>query len=268
MKKIIHVILGFSLLSILTSCGDGEANYYYQNQPQTEEDKLINRSTLYYSFNESDGSIAYNSEFDDFHGTIVAASREPGKIGNALNFSNADGAHVLFDICCYEDTDTGEGGMRVSFPENTVTLAGWLKPADMSMDTNYPIFGGSDYGAQSMKLRVNNGAVEFLLFTENNGEAVSLITSTSTIDNDVWTHVAVTYNGSQAIIYFNGIEDNQSNITMPIQDIINDYYIGGIPVVFFIGPGEPSFPGLIDEFLISTIEFNQSEVEELYQEGI
>lgn len=136
--------------------------------------------TAFSSFNEIEGLFAYNSESDAFHGVIVGASREVGKIGNALNFTNVEGAHVLFDICCFGDPDTGEGRVSVSFPDNSLTIAAWLNPTAMSMDAIYPIFGGSDYGVQSMKLRINNGKVEFLLYTENNGGAVSIITSMST----------------------------------------------------------------------------------------
>lgn len=223
--------------------------------------------TAYYSFDETDGDTAYNSGFDAFHGEIVWTSRETGKVGNALNFSNTDGAHVLFDICCYADPNTGEGGMWVSFPDDTLTLAAWLKPTAMSLDLIYPILGGWYGSVQSMKLRVNNGFVEFLLYPENNGDAVLLITSTSILSNDEWTHVSVTYDGSQAIIYINGIEDSNSNITMPIQDIINDYFIGGIPTSYSAGAGAHSFPGLIDEFLMSASLFSQSEVAEMVAEG-
>jgi hypothetical protein len=250
------------LACLLVSCGGGSGSGNEFN-----DEAIQYGPTAFYPFDETDGVIAYNSKFDAFHGDIVDASRAVGKIGNALDFSVTEGAHVLFDICCYADPNTGEGGMWVSFPNNSLTIAAWLKPTAMSMETIYPIFGGWYGSVQSMKLRINNGAVDFLLYPENNGAPITLITSASTLANEEWTHVALTFDGSHAVIYFNGIEDNHSDIIMPVEDIVNDYFIGGIPTSNSAGTGEHSFPGLIDEFLLSTTAFSQSEIAELVSEG-
>lgn len=114
-----------------------------------------------------------------------------------------------------------------------------------------------------MKMRVNNGAIEFLLYPPNNGDAVSLVTSSSVLQNGVWTHVAVTYNGSQAIVYINGEADSYGDIVMPVSDIINDYFIGGIPSEQSAGPGQHSFPGAIDEVLISSESRSKQQIMDL-----
>ena len=63
-----------------------------------------------YSFDESTGTTANNVNYNDFHGQIIGAQRVEGKSGNALDFSSVNGSHVLFDICCYADPNTGQGG--------------------------------------------------------------------------------------------------------------------------------------------------------------
>ena len=221
-----------------------------------------------YSFDETEGTIAFNSEFDAFHGNINGAARVAGVSGNALDFSGVDGSHVEFDICCFADPNTGEGDIRVTFPEDTFTIAAWLKTSAMSIPNIYPIFGGQYSAVQSMKMRLNNGQIDFLLYPANNGVPINLITSSFVLTNDEWVHVAITFDGAQARIYIDGEEDSLSSIIMPVRDIVNDYYVGGIPLGFSAGPSEHSFPGTIDDFFISQNALTQIEVQELMLSSI
>jgi len=180
-----------------------------------------------------------------------------------LDFSGLEGSHVEFDICCYAHPDTGEGEKLVTFPNDTFTIAAWLKTSTMLTSNIYPIFGGWYGSVQSMKMRLNNGAVDFLLYPSNNGNPITLLTSSFVLSNDEWAHVAITFSGSQAVIYIDGEEDNFADIVMPVEDIANDYFVGGIPSQHSAGPGEHSFPGLIDEFFMSENALSKSEVQQL-----
>lgn len=246
---------------VLVSCGGGDG---VEGGDGNDSGTISYDPIGRYLFDEDSGSIAYNSEYGDLHGEIVGASRIIGKEGNALDFSYVNGSYVIFDICCYGDPDTSEGEIRVSFPNNSFTIAAWLKPSALLMDTIYPIFGGWYGSVQSMKLRINDGSIDFLLYPENNGDPITLITSTSVLENDQWTHVAVTYDGSEAVAYINGKEDNYSEIIMPVEDIINDYFVGGIPTTHSAGGGEYSFPGAIDDFFISENPLSSQEIIELF----
>jgi len=252
----IHLKTAIYLLTICFLAGCG-------NNGGWVSDDFLYGPDARYSFDDAESTIANNSEFDDFHGNIVDATQVVGRAGNALDFSGVLGSHVEFDICCYANPDTGEGRKYVTFPKGTFSIAAWLKPSTMSTSTIYPIFGGWYGSAQSMKMRLNNGVVEFLLYPSNNANPVTLISSLFTLSNDEWAHVAVTYSGSRAIIYINGEEDNTADISMPVEDIVNDYSVGGIPIQHSAGPGEHSFPGIIDEFFMSVNALSKSEVENM-----
>lgn len=216
-----------------------------------------------YSFDEDSGTTAENSKSDVLHGVIVGASRVEGKMGRALDFSQVEGAHVRFNICCDGHPDTNEGGMLVTFPNDSFTIASWLKPKDMTTDTIYPVFGGWYGSVQSMKVRIKDGGFNLLIYPENNGNEINLISSSYVLPNEQWTHFAVTYDGMQALIYINGELDNYSSITIPVEDIHNDYFIGGIPSIQSSGPGKHSFPGLIDEFFMSQNALKQVQIQGL-----
>lgn len=251
LRKLYITLLALSL----ASCGGGGDNSGRGDIKYAPE--------ALYSFDETSGTIALNSKVDALHGEVVGAARVNGIKGGALDFTASNGAHVLFDICCIANPNGG-GETIVTFPGGTFTFAAWLKPTEMALDTIYPIFGGWYGSVQSIKIRLNSGAIEFLLYPENNGDAITLVSSSYVLSNDEWTHMAITYNGSQAIIYINGEVDNSSNITIPVEDIINDFFIGGIPTVQTPNPGEYSFPGLIDEFYMSEDPLDQQSIQSLY----
>ncbi len=257
MKLYCKFLLVIMVCCILFACGGGGGN------GATVDDgiEIIEYGpATRYLFDETEGTVVYNDYFDDFHGQIVGAQRVVGKSGNALDFSQTNGAHVLFDICCNSDPDTGAGSKWISFPDDSLSIAAWVKLTNMSRDTIYPIFGGWYGSVQSIKVRINNEAIELLLYPENNGEAVSLISSVSPLPTNEWFYFTITYDGSNSILYLNGIEDNNSTIIMPIEDIVNDYFIGGIPTSHSAGGGEHNFPGIIDDFFMSSEVLTPDEI--------
>ena len=50
---------------------------------------------------------------------------------------------------------------------------------------------------------------------------------------------------------------------MSVEDIVNDYFVGGIPSQHSAGPGEYSFPGIIDEFFMSENALSKPEIQQL-----
>lgn len=242
---------------LLSACGGGGGG----GQGLDEEEPIDLGDTTRYTFDESSGSVALNAEFDYLHGTVSAASRVTGVSGNALNFGATSGSHVLFDICCETDA---QWPVIVNFPDNTLTLAAWLMPTSMAADTLYPIFGGSDFGVQSIRLVLNDQRVQLFLHPQNNGDPVLVVQSASDLVNGGWQHIAVTYDGTTAILYLDGVEDARANITMPIQDVVNDYFIGGIPTGLLL-EGQASFPGVIDEFIFSMLEYTPEQIATLAQ---
>ncbi len=59
------------------------------------------------------------------------------------------------------------------------------------------------------------------------GGNFDFVTSTSALAVNTWTHVALTYNGSQLILYVNGVQVASKNRTGAVQASSNPLWIGG-----------------------------------------
>lgn len=183
-----------------------------------------------YDFNESSGSTAFDSSGNNHDGTITAASRVGGKLGNGLLFGFDDSYITVDDSLLFEN--------------GLITIEAWIKPDKIQEGEVYRILGGYIY--YGFYLQVRDGRLEILY------EGQSYHYGTKSILPNVWTHIAFTSDGKDIVTFINGIEDSRTNITLPVQDILNiriganHIYIGGSPLFDYI----EEFPGIIDELRI------------------
>ncbi|PPE72257.1 hypothetical protein C3942_19315 [Solimonas fluminis] len=225
-------LLGFGL----AACGGGGGS---------GEEEEVGSDRVFYNFDEAGGSIARNSSFDGLHGTLIGVLRSEGHSGQAVDFTAQAGSHVLFDICCNDD-------VIVEFPENAITLAMWLRPASANPDpdSSRQILGGTGGGIQSFMLEIKEDRVEFLLCQPNTaGPFFSIVRSVSALPEQQWTHVAVVYDGSTAVLYVNGLEDSRTSISTPVSRVYNDLIL--------------SFPGRVDDLFMSSAALTRDQVQAL-----
>lgn len=248
MNSVIRSALsGVALGVLVVGCGGGGGS------GGNDDDVIELGETTAYNLDEPSGTTAFNSEFDYLHGEVVGASRVAGYQGNALSFASVSGSHVLFDICCETDA---QWPVFINFPTDALTIAGWLMPTTMAASNTYFVFGGGYGGVQSLRMELVDGHVVMRLFPENGQPPITIATSETALTNAAWQHVAVTYDGTTAIVYLNGVEDVRNTISMPIENMVNDYYLGGVP-------SAGSFPGVIDEFVFATRAYSTSEISTL-----
>lgn len=131
------------------------------------------------------------------------------------------------------------------------TASAWIKPD-----------GSNSLGTDKTIVAKNNGYVGYKLFlTDSNivsflvgtggvsrsTASVDRIDSNTQIPNNVWHHIAVTYDGTTASIYIDGILDNSKTLTSPVPNssklAIGAVYIDKTDIVDF-------FKGDIDEIRI------------------
>ncbi len=183
-----------------------------------------------YNFNEPPGSIAFDSSGNNHDGTITAAGRVDGKLGNGILFG-IDNSYMTVD-----DSLLFENGL--------ITIEAWIKPDKIQEGEVYRILGGYIY--YGFYLQVRDGRIEILY------EGQSYHYGTKSILPNVWTHIAFTSDGKDIVTYINGIEDSRTNITLPVLEILNIrigaawIYTGGSPLDDYI----EEFPGIIDELRI------------------
>ncbi len=195
---------------------------------------------FYYSFDELLGNIAIDSSGNKNHGNITASSRVEGKIGNGLLFG-ADNARVSINNSLY-------------FDNGLITIEAWIKPNEVETGKVYRIIGEYDYHGLCFQIR--DGRLEILY------DGQSYHYGTVSIQPDVWTHIAFTSDGANIVTFINGVEDNRSNITLPVRIVeninigANWIYTGGSQLFDYI----EEFPGIIDELKIWDISLSSDEI--------
>jgi MSHA biogenesis protein MshQ len=198
-----------------------------------------------------------------FDGTVLNGplSIEAGKLCNAARFDGVD------DYVEIDDSDLFDG-------TGELTILGWINPEDIytppdgtnargiiskrnnaSSDVAYGIFF---YSAQK------DGLLYVDIDTTNNRFA-----SNSVIQEEEWTHFAVTFNGSlpadeRVKLYINGVLDKtayEDSATIP--DYSSNLYLGNL----YYGISQlKTYKGLMDEIHIIPEALDQAEVLEYYNE--
>jgi len=166
-----------------------------------------------------------------------------GKINNGTSFNGVNS---------YVDAGNGASLQNSSF--NAITISVWVKPSSI------PTW--ADLVTKS------SGSSNFLYFMLHNGKPVhwtSLISSTTTLQTNVWTHLVYLATGKTGVpgaieqIYVNGVLDTQNGASgwAGLQDIRN-LRIGSL-----IGADE-FFNGLIDEVRVYNRALSAAEIGALY----
>ncbi len=184
-----------------------------------------------------------------------------GRFGRALRFTN------------------GTMGSLLTIPNHTTlepqtfTVAAWVRVTGPSLGV-----GGNNHGAIVMKGR-NNAGNPFvswgLEFNDQGGNVFrcSAVAGGTTVYLDGrtafpnlptdWVHVACTYDGADARLYVNGVEDQARPLTGAVTYNLadsNDITLG-------MYSGSQRLTGDIDEVLLSGRSFLAAEVRDLYLRG-
>lgn len=191
-----------------------------------------------YGFNETSGTSVTDASGNTNHGVIQGAARvTTGKFGAALNF---DGASNLVAVKSSPSLSLSQAMTLEAWVYPTATQSGWRTLLQKS-DSYFLHASGSN------ALQPEGGVVY-----NNVGAQVA---SSAAIAVNVWTHVALTYDGSNLHLYLNGALVSSLAQTGAIGSNANDLYIGGN------NPYGEYFRGLIDEVRIYNRALTVSEIQ-------
>jgi hypothetical protein len=146
------------------------------------------------------------------------------------------------------------------------TFSAWVKPNNIAA-TQYIAAQFREAGKRSWGVRINStGAVAMVYSTT--GTASDTTTSPTNITFGVWTHVAITFNGTtgKVRIYYNGILQIEDDTTL------TSIYNNDVPVL--IGAlgnqtvvAQDFYSGNIDEVSLHNTEASSSQITEMYSLG-
>jgi hypothetical protein len=145
-----------------------------------------------YAFDENEGALAADLSGNEHDGTVEGAQWSRGKYGSSLGFAGEEGE-------CVTVPDSAELGLGEEF-----TIEAWAK-ADYPLAEDPIVFKESE-GSYSYTLGLGfseTGKAEGWV-GEEGGEKSEHVTSPKALEPNVWTHLALTYDGSHMRLYVDG----------------------------------------------------------------
>ena len=232
-----------------------------------------------FGLNQGSGAIAINSVTTISNGTLINAPLWSNGFDQiyALNF-NGNSNYITFGVA------NGSAGTQ-NLNLTSFTLEAWIKPGGTGLTTNsgsggitaVPIIskgrGESDAPANlnvNYLFGIDKNKKLVADFEESNG-ANHPVTSTAVINDNVWTHVAVSYEPVSAKwkLYINGAlnvtKDIGSNIK-PVSTSIQHAAIGS--AINSKGVAEGYFNGLIDEVRIWKVARTDADILNNYKKEL
>ncbi len=201
-----------------------------------------------YTFQNSTGSGTLFS-LNDFSGNNLTAFN---KGASAVSFANQPGNTISINDCLMLD-GTGDylagPDNSVVSPTDGITIEAWVYPKSYNANTSvYSTIvhkGNSSGTVTDYRMEINLKKFNFIV---NETAIFGLSTSGEFFPLNKWTHVALSYSGSDGFIQFilNGeIRWDDTNFVGNIHDNSDSLYIGGTPNL-------QCFDGLIDEVRITS----------------
>jgi hypothetical protein len=162
----------------------------------------------WWTFDEGMGTTAVDWSGHGNHGTMVGSlQRGDGYFGDALAFDGSSyvncGRGVTLDI------------------RDAITVTCWIKVASFTNSWEAILAKGDDSYRMSRSATTGN-SIHFGC----NGPTGGNLDAATTVTGDKWHHVALVYDGTDKIVYIDGVEDARVASTGQINASTYDLYIG------------------------------------------
>ena len=216
---------GFYQIQLATTDGAGHSA---TNSVNVLPGPTNNLWTASYPFDN--GAVDTNGNFNGTLANGASTTSDPIR-GSVLNLSGASQ---------YVSLPSGIGAMR--------TFSAWVKWNGGNAWQRLFDFGSGTTSYAMLTAKANTGALQFQI-TPDNGSAIWYLVAPTPLPVGVWTHVAVTLNGSEAVMYVNGqaVAVNGSASILPSDVAGAQDFLGRSQF-----SADPYFNGQMDSMLISS----------------
>jgi fibronectin type 3 domain-containing protein len=209
--------------------------------------------TIHLKFDETSGSVASDSSGHNRSATLVNGPQfGPGGVaGNALTFTSASSQYATVPASCIQGL-------------TSVTIMAWVKPTTVAQFSR--IF---DFGINTgtyMFLSPNAGNVLRFAIKNPDSGSEQQISGSATLPVGVWSHVAVTLDGSVGRLYLNGTQvgvNSSMTLTPASLGALTNLYLGRSEF-----GADPYLNGSLDDFRIYTRAFSASDIQTLVTQQV
>ena len=164
-----------------------------------------------WAFDEGIGSIARDS-IGQHHGIVQGAAwTSVGRYGGALSFDGLDDAVIVTDSALLDLS-------------SALTVEAWVLPATLS-------------GWRSVATKEAPGGVSYALYANsdgarpagvlNTGGSEARVSCATQLPFDVWSHIAVTYDGQMSRLFVNGVQAGSQALSGALVQTAGSLAIGG-----------------------------------------
>ncbi len=195
----------------------------------------------YYPFNGDANDHSGNGH----DGNVTGASLVEDRKGNPASAYSFDGNNDRIVVPNHDDLNTGEA----------IAIAFWMKIGRIYDRESHPISHGS--WQNRLKVSISNSR---LRWTINTTDGIIDLDSETILEENIYYHVVVQYDGSDIELYLNGELDSFSSFTGTLIQTSIDLTIGAmLPTNLSY-----NFNGIIDEVRIYDYALSVQEIKELY----
>ena len=199
-------------------------------------------------FEEGNGDVAGDSSLNGNDATLNGGPGwATGKFGKGVSLDGAD------DYLSAQDSDSLDIGGE------EMTIVAWVNADGWPSGWNH-IVRKTPENPRFYILGVHNTGLAFI-FLQTEAQQIADVQGVTALPDGEWIHLAMTYDGADVTIYFNG----EVEVTAPASGAIQ-----ASDGELRIGRGAPAgyLAGVVDEIAVFSVALSQDEIKEVMDKGL